>query len=111
MDLLIHTDGITLTKKLQDAIESKIGGVEQYAPRAIRARVHVRKVSAHAGKDQFMVKVLIELPGKDQSAMEKGPEPIIAIDIVAEKIERKLRGRKTKRIASRHKGPRKDDGF
>jgi putative sigma-54 modulation protein len=101
MDILIHADGLTLTKDLNDAVEAKIGRVEQYAPRALRARVRIRKASAHANQAQYVVRVLIELPGRDLSAEQIGPEPMLALDILAEKIERRLRKRKTRRLANR----------
>ncbi|MCE9614373.1 MAG: ribosome-associated translation inhibitor RaiA [Lentisphaerae bacterium] len=102
MDMLIHTDGVTLTKKLEGAIEEKIGRLEQYAPRALRTRVKIRKVSAHAGTSQFVVGVLIEVPGSDISAEEKGPEPMAALDLVSEKLESRLRKIKTRRLRRRH---------
>lgn len=103
MDILIHTDGVSLTSRLHTAIEEKIGRVEQYAPRALRARVRVRKTSAHAGENQFVVRVLIELPGQDMSAEQIGPSPMSALDIVSEKIESRLRKIKTVRLSRRHR--------
>ena len=101
MDILIQADGLTLTNDLKDAVDQKIGRVEQYAPRALRARVRIRKASARANQAQYVVRVLIELPGRDLSAEQIGPEPMSALDILAEKIERRLRKRKTRRLASR----------
>ena len=107
MDILIQADGLTLTSTLKDAVEEKIGRVEQYAPRAIRARVHIRKSSARANQAQYVVRVLVELPGRDLSAEQIGPEPMLALDILAEKIERRLRKRKTDRLAKRERGVRR----
>jgi len=104
MDILIHTDGLTLTDALYEAVEGKIGRIEQYAPRAVRARVRIRKVSAHANQAQYVVRVLVEIPGADVSAEQIGPEPMLALDIVADKIERRLRKRKTERLARRDRG-------
>jgi putative sigma-54 modulation protein len=101
MDILIHTDGVLLTEALREAVEDKIGRVEQYAPRALRARVRLRKTSSHANQGQYVVRVLIQLPGRDLSAEQIGPEPRMALDIVAEKIERQLRKRKTALIDRR----------
>jgi putative sigma-54 modulation protein len=101
MDILIQADGLTLTEDLKDAVEEKIGRIVQYAPRAVRARVRLRKVSAHPSQSQYVVRVLVELPGRDLSAEQIGPEPLLALDIVAEKIERRLRKRKTERLARR----------
>ena len=103
MDILIHTDGLTLTDSLYKAVEEKIGRVEQYAPRAVRARVRIRKSSAHANQAQYVVRVLVEIPGADLSAEQIGPEPMLALDIAADKIERRLRKRKTERLARRNR--------
>lgn len=103
MDMLIHTDGVTLTKKLEAAIEEKIGRLEQYAPRALRTRVKIRKTSAHAGANQFTVGVLIEVPGSDLSAEVKGADPMAALDVVSEKLESRLRKVKTRRLSRRHR--------
>jgi putative sigma-54 modulation protein len=102
MDILIQADGVTMTEALKAAVEEKIGRVEQYAPRAVRARVRLRRASAHPSQSQYVVRVLVELPGRDLSAEEIGPEPLLALDIVAGKIERRLRKRKTERLASRN---------
>ena len=106
MDILIQADGVTLTEAIKDAIDEKIGRVEQYAPRALRARVRLRKISAHPSPRQYTVRVLVEVPGTDLSAEESGPEVIQALDIVAGKIERRLRKRKTERLARRVRGAR-----
>ncbi len=110
MDILIHTDGVNLTPALEDAVYDKIGRVEQYAPRALRARVRMRRVSAHPSPRQYVVRVLFEIPGADLSAEESGADVTSALDIVAGKIERRLRRLKTERLAKRaHKNPRRRD--
>jgi ribosomal subunit interface protein len=110
MDIIIHTEGFTLTESVKTLVEHKIGRVEQYAPRAVRARVRFRKVSAHPSPKQFVVRVLFELPGKDISAEESGADPVSALDVVSEKIERRLRKLKTARLDKRtHKTPRVAD--
>lgn len=101
MDILIHADGLTLSTDLKDAIEEKIGRIEQYAPRSLRTWVRLRKTSAHPSARQFLVRVVCELPGRDTSAEERGADPLSALDLVAEKIERRLRKRKTALLARR----------
>src|SRR5882672_6995897 len=99
MDILINSDGLTLPEDLRATMEEKVARVEHLAPRAIRARVYVRKVSAHHSQRQFAVRVLCELPGRDRSAEEYGPDPLSALDIATGKIERQLRKLKTDRLA------------
>jgi ribosomal subunit interface protein len=110
VDIIIQTDGVALSDNLRDAVEEKIGRVEHFAPRALRARVRLRRVSAHASAGQYVVRVLVEVPGDDLSAEQIGPDPMLALDIVSEKIERRLKKVKTARKARRHRtgAPEKD---
>lgn len=99
MDILIQSDGVIMTETLKSAVEEKIGRVEQCAPRAVRARVRLRKISAHPSDGQYLVRVLCEVPGEDVSAEESGPDVLSALDVVAGKLERQLRKQKTKRLS------------
>lgn len=107
MDILVQADGVTLTETIKNAVDEKIGRVELCAPRAVRARVNLRKISAHSSPSQFTVRVLVEIPGADLSAQESSADVIGALEVVAGKIERRLRKRKTERLASRVRGPRR----
>ena len=101
IDILIHADGVNLTEKLREAVNTKIGRVRQYAPRALRARVRLTKLSSSRSENQYRARVLYELPGNDVNAEHIAHEPLAAVDIVAEKVERRLRKRKTARLARR----------
>lgn len=101
IDILIHADGVVLTEQLREAVNTKIGRVRQYAPRALRARVRLTKLLAARSQNQYRARVLYELPGNDVNAEHVAHEPVAAVDIVAEKIERRLRKRKTARLARR----------
>ena len=101
MDILIRTEGVELTDKLREMVARKIGRVRQYAPRALRARVQLHKISPNPSASQFRARVHYEIPGNDLVAEHRAHEPVAAIDIVAEKIERRLRRRKTARLARR----------
>ena len=100
-EIIIRSNGIELTEKLKEAVARKIGRVRQYAPRAFRARVHFEREHMKAAVDQFRVSVRYEVPGQDLLAEQRAHEPMAALDLVAEKIERRLRKRKTARLASR----------
>lgn len=100
-DIIIRASGIEVTEKLRDAVTRKIGRVRQYAPRAFRARVHFDRDHMKAAMDQYRITVRYEIPGNDIVAEHRASEPMAALDLVAEKIERRLRKRKTARLASR----------
>jgi len=101
MDILIRTEDVTLTDKLHEAVTRKIGRVRQYAPQAVRARVQLHRISTDYPARQFRARVHYEIPGNDLFAEHSAHDPLAAIDLVAEKIERRLRRRKTARLARR----------
>lgn len=101
MDILIRSVGVDLTDELQKAVQLKIGRVRQYAPGAFRARVQIQKVRPHASLNQYRAHVLYEVKGNDVSAQHCAHDPLAAIDVLAEKIERRLRKRKTAHLARR----------
>jgi len=103
MDILIQADGVDLTDSLKATVDEKIGRVEHYLPRALRARVHLRKVSAHPSPRQFVVHVICDVPHATLSAEESGPNIISALDIVAEKLEARASKLKTARLARRER--------
>ena len=103
MDILIRTAGMELTKTLEAAVEEKIGRVESFGPTIVRARVFVHKDSAHASGRQYSVRVICEVRGADITAEQFGADVPSALDAVAQKIERRLRKRKTDRLSRRAK--------
>ena len=97
----ISSFGLELTEELRSAVVRKIGRARQYAPDALRAMVDIEKAGAKCSHDQFRVFVRYEVPGYDVIAEHRAHEPLAAIDLVAEKIERRLRKRKTAFLAAR----------
>lgn len=101
LDILLRAEGVELTDKLREAVNQKIGRVRQYAPRAFRARVQLHKITERPSPNQFRARVHYEIPGNDLVAEHSAYDPLAALDLVAEKIERRLRRRKTARLARR----------
>jgi len=109
MDILIRAEGVELTEQLREAIERKIGRVRRYAPRAVRARVQLHKFGANAA-NKFRARVHYEIPGNDLVAEHTTHDPLAALDLVTDKIERRLRRRKTAQLARRVRAHRKVAG-
>lgn len=106
MDILIRVDGLELTNELREAVRRKIGHARQYAPRALRARVQLHRLRLHPSSAQFKAQVHYEIPGNDLVAEHCAHDAAAALDLVAEKIERRLRRRKTARLARRVRAQR-----
>lgn len=100
-DIIIRAQGVELTEQLREAVTRKIGRVRQYAPKAFRARVSFERDHMKAANDQYRITVRYEIPGHDVIAEQRAQDPMAALDVVSEKIERRLRKRKTARLARR----------
>lgn len=100
-EISINNFGLKLTEELRTAVTRKIGRVRQYAQDALRATVDIERSADKRSAEQFRVFVRYEIPGYDLTAEHRAHEPLTAIDLVAEKIERRLRKRKTAFLASR----------
>src|SRR5688572_4722194 len=104
LDILTRCDGIEVSDELRRAVVQKIGRVRQYDPRAFRVRVQFHKDRSKPSADQYRVTVHYEVPGNDVLAEHSAHDPFTALDLVSEKIERRLRKRKTARLARRLPG-------
>lgn len=102
MNVMIRTDGVELTDELRRKVCTKISRVRQYAPGALRARVLLQKVRPA----EFRAHVLYEVKGNDVSAEHRANDPLKAINSLAQKIQQRLRKRKTAQLASRVRGTR-----
>ncbi|HUS37055.1 MAG TPA: HPF/RaiA family ribosome-associated protein [Verrucomicrobiae bacterium] len=100
-ELSINALGITLTERLRTASIRKIGRVRPIAPGAIRATVDLQRDGPKRSPNQFRVFVRYEVPGYDIVAEHRADDPLVALDGVADKIERRLRKRKTASLAAR----------
>ena len=104
LDILTRGDGIEVSEELRRAVVQKIGRARQYAPHAFRVRVQFHKDRSKPSSDQYRVTVHYEVPGNDVLAEHSSHDPFTALDLVSEKIERRLRKRKIATLARRLPG-------
>jgi ribosomal subunit interface protein len=110
MDILVHSEGFTLFDKLKEQVEDKVARIEMHDQRVIRARVTLKRLSAHPSPKQFAAAVLLEVPGNDLRAEQQAGSPLEAVDLVLEKVDHQLSRKKTEKLAKRnHRKPRELD--
>lgn len=105
MEILVHAEGFRLNDELRDAVADKVGRLDHYGSRILRARVTLRRISPRPSARQFSAKVLMEVPGRDLSAEQVASGPVEAIDLLVEKMEQRLRKRKTAKLSKRERAP------
>jgi putative sigma-54 modulation protein len=106
MNLIVNTHNITLTKAIQDHVQSRISQLEHLDKFAIDARVMLEHDTSKATASQFQCSMRLAMPGPDLFAEDSETDLYAAIDLVAKKIEQQIRKRHGKYKARRHEPAR-----
>src|ERR1044071_8944680 len=102
MNLILNTHNITLTKSLQDHVQSRISQLEHLDRFAVDARVILEHDTSKATDKQFKCSMRLRMPGPDLFAEDTESDLYPAIDLVAKKIEQQIRKRHNKYKARKH---------
>ena len=105
MNLILNTHNLTLTKAIQDHVESRIVQLEKLDRFAVDARVVIEHDTSKATDSQFKCSMRLSMPGPDLFAEDAETDLYAAIDLVAKKIEQQIRKRHGKYKARRHAEP------
>ena len=105
MNLILNTHNITLTKAIQDHVQSRISQLERLDRFAVDARVMLEHDTSKATDKQFKCSMRLAMPGPDLFAEDSETDLYAAIDLVAKKIEQQIRKRHGKYKARRHAEP------
>src|SRR3954452_7628549 len=102
MNLILNTHNITLTKAIQDHVQSRISQLERLDRFAVDARVMIEHDTSKATDKQFKCSMRLAVPGPDLFAEDSESDLYAAIDLVAKKIEQQIRKRQNKFKARKH---------
>jgi putative sigma-54 modulation protein len=103
MHLILLPHNVTLTKAIEDHIESRITKLEHLNRYATKARVTLEHDKTRAPERQFSCAIRLSLPGPDLFAEDVEADLYAAIDLVAKKVEQQIRKRHNKYKARKHK--------
>lgn len=97
MDLTIHGRNIQITDSIEQYVQKKIGRLEHYLP-LDHGRVDIRQEHTRKKGKQVIVQVTVhEKRGKILRGEQRSPELSSAVDLVFDKMHRKLNRFKGKR--------------
>jgi len=103
MKLIVSPHKITLTKAIEDHLESRIEKIEHLDHYATSTRVTLGHDKTKAAERAFLCSMRVSLPGPDIFAEDVEGDLYAAIDVVAKKVEQQLRKRHNKFKARNHK--------
>jgi putative sigma-54 modulation protein len=103
MNLILSTHNLTLTKAIEDHIQSRIDKLAHMDRYAISARVTLEYDKTRAPERQCSCSIRLDVPGPDLFAEDVQSDLYAAIDLVSKKIEQQIRKRHNKYKARKHK--------
>jgi putative sigma-54 modulation protein len=102
MKLILSTHNVTLTKAIEDHVESRILQLEHLDRYAIDARVTLERNNTKTAEKEFKCSMRLSMPGPDLFAEDSESDLYAAIDLVAKKMEQQIRKRHSKYKARNH---------
>jgi putative sigma-54 modulation protein len=91
--LIVRGIHLELTEALKNAVESKCEKLFRHQERIIRIRVDLEHDKLHKGKPRFIAKGHIEIGGPDMIVSITDEDAYKAIDLMTQKLDRRLRVR------------------
>lgn len=107
MNIIITGKGMDLTPPIREYIEKKIGGLDKFYDRVIKAEVRVGKQSQHHLKGEvFIAECKLDVPGVDPFASVNEKSLYKAIDKLRDYLESELKKHKVKQREKTKKAKR-----
>lgn len=99
MEMLLSGRGVRITDRIREVVDRKFARVGRMEPRLVRLEVEVISEKNPRRGGAHRVEAVAEAPRKKFRAHADAHEVEIAIDAVAEKLERQIRDHHEKRRA------------
>ena len=105
VQITIHGRDLSVTPKLREYVEKKVGKLDHYLPAIVEARVDLAEVaSARSAADRHVAQLTVHGPGMVLRAEERKDDLFTAIDMVMEKMHRQIERYKGKHMRGRGNG-------
>ena len=92
-DVIISGNNVELTEALREAVYSKVSRLFEHENSIIRIRVELTFDPKRSQKEQQIVRALIEIRGNDMVVTEASDDMYKSLDVLVDKLDRKIRRR------------------
>ena len=105
VQITIHGRDLSITPKLREYVEKKVGKLDRYLPSITEARIDLAEVpSARSAADRHVAQLTVHGPGMVLRAEERKDDLFTAMDMVMEKMQRQIERYKGKHMRGRGDG-------
>ena len=106
MELKINTRHTPLTDALRNHAQKRLAKLDRRFRESLPVNVLIRKENTKREEDRYVAEVTVRLRKGIIRGEERGPTPYAAIDLVEDKIDRRIRRYKTKFMNRRRSATR-----
>ena len=90
MEIVVRGRNVTVTERMEEYVEKKIGKLERYLPIIDEARMELSQEETRSAQHRMIAQLTVRSRGKVLRAEERDQDLFAAIDLVAEKMQRQI---------------------
>jgi putative sigma-54 modulation protein len=90
MEIVVRGRNVTVSERVEEYVEKKIGKLERYLPIIDEARMELSQEETRSAQHRMIAQLTVRSRGKVLRAEERDQDLFAAIDLVAEKMQRQI---------------------
>ncbi len=90
MEMVVRGRNVSVTERVEEYVEKKIGKLERYLPIIDEARMELSQEDTRSAQHRMIAQLTVRSRGNVLRAEERDQDLFAAIDLVAEKMQRQI---------------------
>jgi len=90
MEIVVRGRNVSVTERVEEYVEKKVGKLERYLPIIDEARMELSQEETRSAQHRMIAQLTVRSRGKLLRAEERDQDMFAAIDLVAEKMQRQI---------------------
>ena len=90
MNIVVRGRNVSISERVEEYVEKKIGKLERYLPIIDEARMELSQEETRSAQHRMIAQLTVRSRGKILRAEERDQDLFAAIDLVAEKMQRQI---------------------
>jgi putative sigma-54 modulation protein len=90
MEIVVRGRNVSVSERVEEYVEKKIGKLERYLPIIDEARMELSQEETRSAQHRMIAQLTVRSRGKVLRAEERDQDLFAAIDLVAEKMQRQI---------------------
>ena len=103
MNLTVHGRNVTVSDRIQEYVEKKVGRLDKFLPQIREARAELVRSETQAASDRYTAQLTIWTSGRILRAEESSEDLFASVDAIVDKMYRQIERLKGRRFKSKRR--------